>query len=184
MPASMVAAKPLPALPVAKPLPTVKSNGTPAALPKAQSRILSALAQYPGGRTKVQLAVLTGYANGGGAFNNAISALRTAGFLVGDKERIAITEAGYATLGNDWTPLPTGRDLADHWLRELDKAQRSALQVLLDAYPHALSKDELATRAGYAPGTGAINNAISRLRTLELAEGKAHLKASAALMES
>ena len=38
-------------------------------LPRAERRILIALAQYPWGRTKRQLAVLTGYAINGGGFN-------------------------------------------------------------------------------------------------------------------
>ncbi len=43
-----------------------------------------------------------------------------------------------------YDPLPTGRDLLNHWLARLPKAERAALQVLADNYPEALSKDVLA----------------------------------------
>lgn len=39
-------------------------------LAAGERRILTALAQYPQGRSKVQVAVLTGYAASGGGFNN------------------------------------------------------------------------------------------------------------------
>jgi hypothetical protein len=44
-----------------------------------ERRILTALAQYPQGRSKVQVAVLTGYAATGGGFNNYLGALRSRG---------------------------------------------------------------------------------------------------------
>jgi hypothetical protein len=48
-------------------------------------------------------------------------------------------------------------------------AQR-ILQPLLEAYPEALTNEELAKRARYAMGKGAFNNPKGRLRTLGLIE--------------
>jgi hypothetical protein len=45
-------------------------------------------------------------------------------------------------------------------------------------YPRTLSKAQLATRSGYEANGGGFNNALSRLRTLELISGRAELKAS------
>jgi hypothetical protein len=42
-------------------------------LPAGERRILTALAQYPQGRSKAQVAVLAGYALNGGGFNNYLA---------------------------------------------------------------------------------------------------------------
>jgi hypothetical protein len=151
-------------------------------LPKAERSLLAVLAQYPQGRNKSQLAILSGYAVNGGGFNNAISALRSPGFLAGGKDRLNITPDGLAALG-DWDPLPTGPALRDYWLRMLSKAERACLAALIEYYPNTLDRDNVARAAGYTPGTGGVNNALSRLRTLELITGRDQLKASDVLFE-
>lgn len=148
-----------------------------AALPRAKRRVLTALAQYPGGRTKNQVAVLTGYAVNGGGFNNAISSLRTSGYLVGSGDNLDITDTGLEALGS-FDPLPTGDALLNHWLGQLGKAERETLRVVAAAWPEALTKEEVAAQAGYAADGGGFNNAVSRLRTLELVAGRGELKAS------
>jgi hypothetical protein len=151
-------------------------------LPKAERSLLAVLAQYPQGRNKSQLAILSGYAVNGGGFNNAISALRSPGFLAGGKDRLNITPDGLAALG-DWDPLPTGPALRDYWLRMLSKSERACLTALIEYYPNTLDRDNVARAAGYTPGTGGVNNALSRLRTLELITGRDQLKASDVLFE-
>src|SRR5713226_3944922 len=79
----------------------------PLKLTAGERRILTALAQYPQGRSKVQVAVLTGYAASGGGFNNYLGALRSRGLIEGDGDRLTITEAGIRALGS-WEPLPHG----------------------------------------------------------------------------
>lgn len=157
-------------------------SGGNSGLPRAERRILTALAQYPHGRTKAQVAILTGYAVGGGGFSNAISALRTKGYLEGDAARLAITPAGIAALG-PFDPLPRGRALLDHWYGQLGKAERKALESLAEVYPRTLSKTQLAARAGYEANGGGFSNALSRLRTLELIVGKAEIRASETLFD-
>lgn len=148
-----------------------------AKLAKAERLALTALAQYPHGRSKNQVAILTGYAVNGGGFNNALSALRTNGFITGSGDSLEITDAGLEALG-PYDPLPTGQALLDHWMRQLGKAEREALRVLVEAWPKALSKEHTAACAGYAPDGGGFNNALSRLRTLELVSGRGEIKAS------
>jgi hypothetical protein len=164
-------------VPMASPDGPSAENGT--RLSRAERLILTALAQYQGGRAKNQVAVLTGYAVNGGGFHNAISSLRTAGHITtGYGDQIEITDNGLAALGS-FDPLPNpGPDLLDHWMRKLAKAERETLRVLTEAYPDALPKDEVAARAGYGAGGGGFNNAVSRLRTLELISGKGELRAS------
>jgi uncharacterized protein len=146
-------------------------------LPRAERRILIALAQYPAGRTKRQLAVLTGYAINGGGFNNSLGALRSTGRAAGS-DPIRITDDGLAALGNGWDPLPEGPALLSHWRSQLPKAERAIFEVLADAWPRAVGKEELAGAAGYEASGGGFNNALGRLRTLELIEGRGEVKLS------
>ena len=146
-------------------------------LAAGERRILTALAQYPAGRSKVQVAVLTGYAATGGGFNNYLGALRSHGLIEGDGDNLRVSESGIRALGS-WEPLPTGAALIDYWRSRLGKAERLILEALTQVYPNALTKDELAVNAGYEPSGGGFNNALSRLRTLELAQGRGELRAS------
>jgi hypothetical protein len=155
------------------------SNGN---LAGGERKILTALAQYPDGRSKTQIAILTGYAHNGGGFNNYLSALRSKGYLAGSGDRLTITDDGLRTLG-PYDPLPQGRELLDYWLRQVGKAERLILQALADAYPHTRTKDELGEATGYEPNGGGFNNALSRLRSLELIAGRGELKASDELFD-
>ena len=152
-------------------------------LPRAERAILTVLTQYPDGRTLNQVAILSGYAIGTGGFNNAIGALRSRRYIHGGREHLQITDDGLDALG-PVEPLPAGQDLIDYWRRKLSKAERAAFDVLIEIYPAEIERDALAERAGYAPGTGGINNAMSRLCTLELAvrDGK-RLRANGTLFE-
>jgi hypothetical protein len=158
------------------------SNGA-LKLAAGERRILTALVQYSQGRSKVQVAVLTGYAAAGGGFNNYLGALRSRGLIEGDGDRLTITEAGIRALGS-WEPLPAGSGLEDYWRARLGKAERLILETLTQVYPAALSKEEIATQAGYEANGGGFNNALGRLRTLELVQGRGELRASDNLFDS
>jgi hypothetical protein len=82
-----------------------------------------------------------------------------------------------------YDPLQTGRDLLDHWLRQLGKAERAILERLATVYPSAETKDALGAATGYESNGGGFNNALSRLRSLELIEGRGELRASADLFD-
>jgi hypothetical protein len=150
-----------------------------------ERKILTALAQNPSGCTKKRLALLAGYALGGGGFNNYLSALRVRGLLDGGKHgdtAYRITDAGLCELGS-FEPLPSGTELRTYWLNQLGKAERSILEALFSVYPRALDKQSIAEAAGYEAGGGGFNNALSRLRTLELIDGRGEMRASEDLFE-
>jgi hypothetical protein len=151
-------------------------------LSSGERRILTALAQYPQGRSKVQVAILSGYAPNGGGFNNYLGGLRTRGFIQGNGDRLTITQAGIQALGS-WVPLPTGTALIDYWCGRLGKAERLILEALTQVFPDPLSKEEVAAKAGYEANGGGFNNALGRLRTLELVQGRGELRASDDLFE-
>jgi uncharacterized protein len=160
--------RPVAISPARTPAPRVAVSDDGRPLAKAERAILSVLAQFPS-RTKKQVALLTGYAMGGGGFNNALGSLRSRGYIEG-REDISATDAGQAAVEGQWEPLPTGPALLDHWLGQLSKAERMILSALADAYPDGLTKEDLGARTGYEPSGGGFNNALGRLRTLELVE--------------
>lgn len=62
-------------------------------------------------------------------------------------------------------------------LGEIEEDERAVLLCLIEAYPRQITKDELALRTGYEARGGGFNNALSRLRTMDLIEGGTVLKA-------
>lgn len=133
-------------------------------------KILNVLAQYPSGRSKVQLALLTGYSSRGGGFNNLLGGLRTIGFISGTED-LYITAEGRAEAG-EVVPIPVGQALFEYWQTHplLGKAEREILRALWQAQEHGfgLRKEAIAAHAGYAANGGGFGNALGRLNTLEL----------------
>jgi uncharacterized protein len=144
----------------------VKPRAAGVKLMAGERKILTALAQYPGGRTKIQVAILAGYAANGGGFNNYLSSLRSRGWMDGTGDSLRITQSGLESLGS-FTPLPQGAELRRYWQGHGtgNKAGRTILDILSRG---ELTKEALAKAAGYEPTGGGFNNALSRLRTLEL----------------
>lgn len=152
------------------PKPETTGDGS---LSKAERAILTVLAQH-GTRSTTQVALLTAYSHKSGGYRNALSKLRTAGFIDGRGD-IAATSDGLAALGA-FDPLPTGADLRRWWgQNQLGKAERVILDVLADAYPAAVDVVTIADATGYSPTSGGFRNALSRLRTLAVASGRGEL---------
>lgn len=153
----------------------LSSNGT-GSLPKAERLILTALAQYPQGRSITQVAILTGYSSSGGGYRNSVSSLRTKGYVEGS-DRLKITSDGLEALG-PYDDLPVGAKLVEHWVARLGKAERATLLAATASYPKAVPVESLASMAGYEASGGGWRNALSKLRTLELVEGRSEIRAS------
>ena len=65
-----------------------ETSDEPLKLASRERRILTALVQYPEGRSKVQVAVLTGYAANGRGFINYLGGLWSRGMIQGDGGRV------------------------------------------------------------------------------------------------
>lgn len=138
--------------------------GADATLGKAERAILTVLVQCDGAAKKVKLAAIAGYTHNGGGFNNALGALRSKEYITRG-EPIELTHDGRQAIG-DVDPLPTGaRNLVAHWQGRLSKAEASILGVV---FMGPTTKEEIASATGYEPTGGGFNNALGRLRTLEL----------------
>lgn len=167
--------------PVRKPKPVVVEHtgryGEP--LPKGHKRILLALAQH-GECSKAKLAILARYAKKGGSFNNYLGKVRGDGRLTGTGDGpYVITADGLHALGS-FDSLPEDPDtLFEEWLRhpELGKAHREIMRVLHQT-GRAMTKEDVAAACvpQYEPYGGSFNNAIGRLRTLGIIEGKNEIR--------
>ena len=134
-------------------------------------RILIALAQRPAGLTVGQIGVRAGLSSKSGTFDTYMSRARKAGWVRDEAERKHITDAGRAALGS-YVPLPTGRALLDHWVKEFGKSGAGRiLTAVAAAHPRPLSNEEIGTAAGVSPNSSTFDTYMSRLRTLELIQG-------------
>jgi len=79
---------------------------------------------------------------------------------------------------------PQGSALIGYWRSRLGRAERLILETLTQAYPDALTKENVASNPGYEANGGGFNNALGRLRTLELVQGRGKLTASDNLFEA
>lgn len=142
-------------------------------------RILIALAQCPDGLSNRQIGIRAGLSSKSGTFSTYLSRSRTQGWIEGSGT-LKITAQGLAALGS-FDPLPTGPALLDYWTNELGGGAARLLRAVADAYPKALTNAEAGERAGLSHASGTFSTYLSRLRTLELIEGRGELKASDSL---
>lgn len=148
-----------------------QSGLTPAgALSKAEATILNVLVQFPDGRTKVQLALLSGYSIKSSSLGNALGSLRTAGLVERGGNPIRATPAGVEAAG-EVEPLPSGDELFGYWCSRLGRAEVAILTVMVDRHPSDVTKDELAAATGYSASSSSMGNALGRLRSLDMVSG-------------
>ncbi len=150
-------------------------------LGKCERSVLTVLAQrMPALTTDSQAAILSGYSIRSSGFANALSALRTRGLMAGPRNAMHPTPDGVHVLG-DFERLPTGGELVNYWMHKLGKCERALLQVLVDSYPHAVPREQLADKSGYSLASSGFANSLSKLRTLELIRGREDMCASEVL---
>lgn len=137
-------------------------------------RILVALAQSGDGLERRNLALRAGLSMRASTFPGYLSKGRTAGWIDGrGRDTFRITEAGLAALGH-YDPLPTGEALFEFWFNEVGRNSGAGriLVALRDAAPSTLSRDELATNSDLSTDASTFPGYLSRLRGLELIEGR------------
>lgn len=145
-------------------------------------RILIALAQRPQGLTRRQIGVRAGISSGSGTFSTYLSKARSSGWIEAGQV-VTITPAGIKALGT-YQPLPAGRELLRYWLNDLGSSGAARLlTALANCYPRTMSRELAAKAADMSPDSGTFSTYLSKLRTLELIEGRDQLKASAEFFE-
>lgn len=155
------------------------SNGA-ASIGGGLRRMMIALAQRPG-LTNKQIGVRAGLSSRSGTFGTYLSRGRSEGWIVYDGVRRALTGDGISALGS-YDPLPEGQELLEYWLRELGGGASRMLSALAEAYPKALTSEELGAAADISHKSGTFGTYLSRLRTLELVTGRGEIQLSGELI--
>lgn len=128
-----------------------KASGQSVNLPKGEAAILTACIQYdPEGRTREQLTVITGFKRS--TRDAYIYRLAEKGYLDLSGDKVTATQEGINALPNV-APLPTGEELQQFWLNKLPQGERKILEELIEAYPEALTRDELTESTGFKRST-------------------------------
>lgn len=144
-------------------------------------RILIAIAQRPGLDNR-QLGLRACLSSRSGTFSTYLAKARSNGWITQNGSGFQITEAGASALGS-FEDLPTGSALRDYWINELGGGAARMLEVLCKAYPDSLSNDRLGEAAGLSARSGTFSTYLSKLRGLELIEGRGEIRASQELFE-
>lgn len=134
-------------------------------LPRGEAAVLTALIQFPEGRTREQLTVLTAYKRS--SRDAYIQRLREKGYVECVGDVIQATMDGVSALP-DARPLPTGEALQEHWLRRLPEGERKILECLIAAYPDSVTKDSLIEATGYLRSSR--DAYLQRMRAKQLIE--------------
>lgn len=151
--------------------PVAHSNGAGDVSP-ARKRILDALAalEVIGVRSpsKTQLALFAQASPKSSGYTNNLGALRTAGLIdYPAPGAAALTDDGRAIA--DSSDAPSTHDELLAYVRQLVGPARSRIiDALVNVYPDALPKDELADRAGASASSSGYTNNLGSLRSLGL----------------
>jgi uncharacterized protein len=143
-----------------------------------EQRVLDALAWWRAigveRPDKGQVGFMAGYRVGknvGGTFGNILGTLRARGYLdYPSTGAAALTDKGLGVARPPATD-PTTADLHRAIFDRLDGPEQRVLQVLIDSYPDAITKQECGGRSGYTVGDnvgGTFGNILGRLRSLGL----------------
>ena len=150
------------------------NGGSPpnATLTGPQQRVVNAIAWFEGmhlpNPNRVQVAFMAGYKPNGGAFNNVLGSLRSAGHIEYlSEKRMKLTGPGHELAEYPKRP-GTATELHNAVMEKLTGPQRRVLEPLIYQYPGALGYEELAGASGYTASGGAFNNVRGTLRSLGL----------------
>jgi hypothetical protein len=132
-----------------------------------ERKMLGVLAQFhPGSRTKSQLGALSGYTPSGGTFGQYYGKLKRLKLVKeGIAGEISITEAGLEWFGGEIPEGPKSvEELLEMWRGKLLQGERKMLDTLVEAYPAAMTKEELGEKSGYMSSGGTFGQYLGTLR--------------------
>lgn len=149
----------------------------------AQRMLFSLGRMAPLRLTKAQWGTVASMKHSSGTFSTYLGELRRAGLLDETHDGFTLSEAGFEFIGGRPAPM-TGKELQEHYLTILRKGAARMLQSLMNVYPRALTRNELAEHAGIAVTSGTFSTYLGDLKRNGLIEqrGKAAFTASAIIM--
>lgn len=158
------------------------SSPTRVDMPAGELRCLVAIAQHaPAAVTREQLTALTGYKRS--TRDLYLQSLTRRGYVTRSDDGIRVTSSGLGILPAAFEPLPTGKALLAHWLRELPEGERRVLDYVAKFYPHPIHRDRIGDTLGYKRSTRDLYvQKLERRRLLEKT-GAGHVIARAILFD-
>ena len=97
-----------------------------------------------------------------------VAKLKTGGFIVAEGGNFGLTEHGRDHADGTWTAFSTKKDLHEAWLRKLPIGPAKLLAIVLDTWPAAISRVELAEMANVSSNSSTYDGNVSMLRRLGL----------------
>lgn len=147
---------------------TARERATPEAtdaLKRGQRKMLQVLARMDRPITRQELATQTGFTASGGTFGAYFGKLKGQGLVVEATGEITITADGIGMLGGDVPARPqTTGEVLDLWRGVLKAGERRMLDVLVDAYPTAMRREDLGDVTGFTASGGTFGAYLGRLR--------------------
>lgn len=139
-------------------------------------RILTVLAQDPGGMPVARIAIRAGFPQNS-TLRNYMSQARVNGWIEGTGQSVRISRAGEQILGDDYERIPTESfEILKYWQSKVSRKQAEILGRLWHS-PRPIEASTLAAEIEMEMNS-TWRNYISQLRTLGLVEGSKELSLS------
>lgn len=140
----------------------------------APERMLAALVQHGGELHDSRLAALAGIPVRKSTYRNALTSLRTSGYIESNGKIRILTPKGRMAIGLDPPKLPApGAALIQYWRSKLGNgAPLKIFNALIGFYPAATSLQMVAVSCDLNAKTSTVRNAMTVLRNFSLIEGR------------
>ena len=125
---------------------------------------------HPMKLTRGQISTLSGRRPRSSAFQAAMTEVVRKGFVAKTGDQYGLTELGRDLVGAVDAVPQSSEEIISMWRQALPSYERGLFDVLIDAYPDFLSREELSRQSGRSITSSAFGEAISRLVKNGLAE--------------
>lgn len=134
-------------------------------------KMLAILAQWhPDPKTRDELGALAGFSPSGGTFGEYLSKLRTGALVHENGNGLSITDDGLMLVGTIPDRPDSTEELVGMWKSKFKAGIGRMLDVLVEAHPHEMKREELGERSGFAASGGTFGEYLSALRRARLIE--------------
>ncbi len=161
------------------PAPRKPPGAAASGLPASEQKIVDAIRWWNvlgvPAPTQAQVGFVAGYSHKSGTWSTYLSRLRSSAIIDGRGE-LTLTEGGLAA-ANEPDIAPTGEAVRAAVIDKISDPLQKILRPLIRVYPKKLTQADLAEEAGYSHSSGTWSTYLSRLRSLDLIEGRGELKA-------
>lgn len=163
---------PPPSVPQPKPVttePPAYTNGEdrPVKMKTGARRMLEVMASlHPTPLTRAQVAMLSDISLISGTVSNYLSMIRPTGWMVELPDgKLALSETGQVEFTSFMgTSVPTPQELVEMWGRKMKDGAKRMLELLVEAHPNTMTRDQLAEGTGVSKIAGTVSNYLSMLR--------------------